>query len=327
MDGARQSNPEDPTSENPKAAHADAKGAEEDLPQRQKSSGPKEVPLNSTEASAPRAETVLQEQFIAIDVECVATGISHRERALGSVAAVDENEQTIFFEYVKPDVPVRSCLTQLTGIQPVHLTTARSAPEVVADLKRMMHPLITVIVGQSVQSDIDWLGLKEGVDFKRIEDTAQIFRCPRPSDPRKYQYFSLRHIVRNLLGEDPQPGTHSPIEDARYAMRLVNRYGRGRCAEAKMNQIREALTKAPHTPSFASQVPFIDGCEVSKASTRYYTQPPTYTAPMAQSFPAFNPAAFGGPAYGVPAYGSESLRGPPQMKTRSPMPGQAIAPR
>ena len=38
-----------------------------------------------------------------------------RDRAVGRIAMVDEQSNTVFDEYVKPDVPVYSCLTALTG--------------------------------------------------------------------------------------------------------------------------------------------------------------------------------------------------------------------
>merc|ERR1712000_649380 len=46
-------------------------------------------------------------------------------------------------------------------------------------------------------------------------------------------------------------------------MRLWNCYGRSRLSEEELERARDLLKRVPATPSFASQMPFIDGCEVS----------------------------------------------------------------
>lgn len=52
----------------------------------------------------------------SIDVECVATGISHNARSIAQVALVDEWSRPIFNVYIKQDVPVVSHIEPLTGL-------------------------------------------------------------------------------------------------------------------------------------------------------------------------------------------------------------------
>jgi RNA exonuclease 4 len=51
-----------------------------------------------------------------IDVECVASGISHNARSIAQVALVDEYCRPAFNAYIKQDIPVLSYITELTGL-------------------------------------------------------------------------------------------------------------------------------------------------------------------------------------------------------------------
>lgn len=51
-----------------------------------------------------------------IDVECVASGVSHNARSIAQVALVDAWCRPVFNIYVKQDKPVASYITPLTGL-------------------------------------------------------------------------------------------------------------------------------------------------------------------------------------------------------------------
>ena len=53
--------------------------------------------------------------YFSIDVECVATSKSHNARAVAQLSLVDQYERVILNLYVKPELPVVSYLTPLTG--------------------------------------------------------------------------------------------------------------------------------------------------------------------------------------------------------------------
>ena len=93
--------------------------------------------------------------------------------------------------YVKPDQPVISYLTDLTGyalsaLLPAQLTIASAklssaiAPRLTKDILenngisftealariRQQLPRNATLVGQNIRKDVEWLGLREGVDFE-----------------------------------------------------------------------------------------------------------------------------------------------------------------
>ena len=70
-------------------------------------------------------------QVLSIDVECVATGYSHLDRAPCSVAIVNDRCEIVFDSLIKPDKPVVSDLFAFTGVRTVDLQHAPSFDEVV----------------------------------------------------------------------------------------------------------------------------------------------------------------------------------------------------
>ncbi|KDO34362.1 hypothetical protein SPRG_01498 [Saprolegnia parasitica CBS 223.65] len=221
---------------------------------------PAPAPLPDMTQLSIADETVLTRDllgpFFAIDVECVATGTGHLDRDVARIAIVSENEHTLFDAYVKPAKPVVSYLTQLTGITAAHLEGARTLAEVLTDLRAIL-PTDSVLVGQSVDKDVAWLGLKAGEDFRAIFDVAMLFRMPNTKS--SYRYFSLRHVVKYLLEESIQETDHDPVVDAIYAMKVFKRFRHLHESPAHRHAVLETLAKTPQTPSFAKRHPIIDG--------------------------------------------------------------------
>lgn len=215
----------------------------------------------------------------SIDVECVASGVGYDDRyvrahgpmqaasrtslgagasalaprVVGRISMVDEDEVVVFDSFVRPTVPVISCLTELTGIEPADLAGAPDLASVVARLREVL-PRTARLVGQNIQKDIVWTGLRLGVDFESFVDLGAIFRmwAPQPNGSSKLVTFSLRHEVVNLLGEDIQAGVHDPIKDALFSIRLWNAYKHA--DDARLAAARDTLRLAKRTPSFASSV-------------------------------------------------------------------------
>ena len=52
----------------------------------------------------------------ALDVECVATGKTHNDRAVAQIGLVDAYGRCVLNVYVKPKKEVVSYLTPLTGL-------------------------------------------------------------------------------------------------------------------------------------------------------------------------------------------------------------------
>ncbi len=70
-------------------------------------------------------------QVLSIDVECVATGYSHLDRAPCSVAIVNDRCEILFDSLIKPDKPVVSDLFPFSGVRKADLRNAPSFDEVI----------------------------------------------------------------------------------------------------------------------------------------------------------------------------------------------------
>ena len=146
--------------------------------------------------------SVLPREYYSVDVESVATGRRHDDRTVAFVALVDKNERLLYKTKVRVDKPIVSYLTPLTGLRKGDLDDGKSLDTVIKDIKGFLGP-DAVLVGQEIQSDIKWLQLQEGVDFKSSVNLTELFKVynPRFND---YSKFSLQHEANVLLG----PGEH-----------------------------------------------------------------------------------------------------------------------
>ena len=151
----------------------------------------------------------MPEKYFSIDVECVATGIRHDARSVAFVAVVDKDERQIFKNKVKVHKHIVSYLTPLTGLHPGDLDIGEDLADVIGDVKAILSS-DSVIVGQGVNSDIKWLELKEGIDFKFAVDLGQFFKTYNPRFGN-YSYFSLRHEATTLLGKSSVNSTSVDI--------------------------------------------------------------------------------------------------------------------
>ena len=140
----------------------------------------------------------LPREYYSVDVECVATGRRHDDRSVAFVALVDQNERLLYKEKVRVDKPIMSYLTPLTGLRRGDLDYGKSLDTVIKDIKRFLGPN-AVLVGQGVKSDIGWLHLQEGIDFKSSVDLGDFFKVYNPRY-NNYSHFSLQHEANILLG-------------------------------------------------------------------------------------------------------------------------------
>ena len=58
--------------------------------------------LRKKEAQREQREEEEEDEYFAIDVECVATGHTHNDRAVAQIAVVDERMRTLVNVFVKP---------------------------------------------------------------------------------------------------------------------------------------------------------------------------------------------------------------------------------
>lgn len=120
--------------------------------------------------------------FFGLDVECVAigSGHSHRHRKPARVAVVDGKGEQLLDEIIRIDseeTNIVSYLTPLTGLTSTICSDPNNKTfEQILELIKETIPANAIIVGHSVQNDIDWLGLEKGTHFKDSIDIAEIFR-------------------------------------------------------------------------------------------------------------------------------------------------------
>ena len=136
-------------------------------------------------------------RYIALDVECVATGKRHDDRDVCLVAVVDYNENVILKKKIKPEKPIVSYLTPLTGVRRGDLDDGERFSVVLREVKALLGPDV-VLVGQGVASDINWLQLEEGTDYDSVVDLAQMFKMYN-SRYGNYSYYSLSHEANTLI--------------------------------------------------------------------------------------------------------------------------------
>ena len=113
------------------------------------------------------------------------------------VAIVDENEDVILKRKVKPEKPIVSYLTPLTGVQRGDLDDGKRLSVVLSEVKALLGPDV-VLVGQGVKSDIKWLQLEQEKDYNSVVDLGQMFKTYN-SRYGNYSYFSLSHEANTLL--------------------------------------------------------------------------------------------------------------------------------
>jgi RNA exonuclease 4 len=100
---------------------------------------------------------------------------------------------------------------------------APSLDEALVELKRIL-PVESVIVGQSIKKDLEWLLLEKDKDYKQMFDVADLFRIPMQSQNGtiRYRYFSLRHVAKYLLGHNIQvTSSLSPTSTISFATDLT----------------------------------------------------------------------------------------------------------
>jgi len=197
-------------------------------------------------------------RYFSIDVECVAIGFQHNARAVGQIVLVDELERVHLNLYVKPDVPVVSYLTPLTGLTPETLQLYGLPFKTALDTLRLHLPSSAILVGQSIRNDVEWLELEESIDFDSMVDLAGLYKvwnCHFGS----YTIFSLEHLSNVILGMPPNGFPHNAVDDAIKSIRLFNYYRQFGHDIKIWEMNKRALLKSPSPASFARRYPNFEG--------------------------------------------------------------------
>lgn len=196
--------------------------------------------------------------YYSIDVECVAVGHDHNARAVAQIALVDQYEAVLLNIYVKPEKPVVSHLTAITGLTAEVLEKRGVTLQQALEILRNQLPRDAILVGQSIRQDVQWLGLAEGTDFQSMIDLAGLYRVWNPHH-NSYSGYSQDHLVKVLLGWDVDSMTHDAVVDATKSIRLFNLYNNMQMTTGQWEQAQHALLASQPQPSFAKRNPSYDG--------------------------------------------------------------------
>lgn len=135
---------------------------------------------------------------------------------LARVSVVNFNLEVVYDKLVKPDVPIIDYMTRYSGIteEKLHNVTT-TLKDVQEDILKIVSAS-DVLIGHSLQSDLDVLQLKH----PKIVDTAAIFdhKAGPPFRP------ALRYLASVYLNDEIQNDDglgHDSIEDATACMKLV----------------------------------------------------------------------------------------------------------
>jgi hypothetical protein len=124
-----------------------------------------------------------------------------------------------------------------------------------------------VLVGQNILKDVEWLGLREGVDFGCAIDLAALFRVWTAD--KRYAYFSQDHVSSVWLRGTPfaraPNAAHDAVADAATSMALFHSYWQARAEPVRLATLQQATLSTPRRASFAVQNPTFEGvCQGQK---------------------------------------------------------------
>ena len=126
-------------------------------------------------------------------------------------------------------------------------------------VRRCLPSRKAILVGQNVSKDIEWLGLREGEDFKGVVDLCGVWRTWNPKF-KTYSVFSQDHLVRRLLkGQLELSEKHCAEGDSVKSMKLFQLWRELHHEPEKLQREKEKLLEGAPEPSFAKRFPTFEG--------------------------------------------------------------------
>lgn len=178
-------------------------------------------PPRPNEGLAPNIQDTLSKaKYLSLDCEMVGIGEGGYDSALARVSIVDFHGRQIYDSFVRPKQGIKAVTdwrTEISGVSPKHMATARSFEEVQAQVGELLKDRI--LVGHDVRHDLAVLELEHSP--KLIRDTSKFPGFRKYGNGLKP---SLRVLAKEILGIEIQTGQHSSIEDARVTMLLFRKH-------------------------------------------------------------------------------------------------------
>jgi hypothetical protein len=200
------------------------------------------------------------DNVVSIDVECVATGVTHNDREVAQIAIVNAvDEKVLLNVFVRPRSSVVSYMTPLTGITRETLEAeAVSFDDALAMVRRAL-PTDAVVVGQGVLKDVqEWLKLERGVDYGDLIDLTGIWRVWNERY-KSWSVFSQDHLVRCLLDDTEVNASHDAAGDCVKSVRLYRLFLKLKDDAAGLASAHAKLLATPPEPSFSKRFPSYEG--------------------------------------------------------------------
>ena len=167
-------------------------------------------------------------RVLALDCEMVGVGPEGSKSALARVVVVNASGHAVLDTHVQPHQAVTDYRTAVSGVRPHHLVGAPSLSEVQATVAGLLHGRL--LVGHALKNDLKALMLSH--PRRLLRDTARypplMRKAPHVGGPtaeaRRGRPARLQELAAQHLGLTIQTGEHSPVEDARAALLLYQKF-------------------------------------------------------------------------------------------------------
>ena len=120
----------------------------------------------------------LKGPLFSVDVECVAIGKTHLTSDLypAKFSLVDETGKLMCASLIKPDKPIVSYLTPVSGLRASDFSDASNCLDLTSaiELLKQHLPKEAILVGQNICHDIEWMRLTKGTDFQDSVDISEV---------------------------------------------------------------------------------------------------------------------------------------------------------
>jgi hypothetical protein len=115
-----------------------------------------------------------------------------------------------------------------------------------------------ILVGQSIQKDVQWLQLAQGVDYAFMIDLTTLFKVWNPQRG-EHTIFSQDHCAKVWIGIEDRKH-HDAVADAAISMHLFNAYRNVQWNPNLLYRMQAATLAAPRIPGFSAVHPVVDNC-------------------------------------------------------------------
>jgi len=218
-------------------------------------------PKNSLDTYyAPKNDKVPDIQkgpVFSLFVVSVAVGQKHTERTPAHIALVNESGQIVRNIYVKPDLPVVSYLTPLTGIDEELVTKYGIFRETAFGLISEVLCPDAVLVGHRLKRDVKALGLKKGKHYHKIVNVNEVWRVWNPNF-QMYTRFPIDHLIKTVLNVPYEANAASLAVNC---MQLWKYYlwCRTPSQEWRLLLLSRQIVEYPRMESYAARVRSLEG--------------------------------------------------------------------